>query len=71
MPPMLQHYRAMPRGETQDQQIYRWFICNNSILTDRDRADVQSVLDGWLTSWNVPADVSLAGEHASAARKRG
>jgi hypothetical protein len=60
---MLQHYRAMPRDEMQDQQVYRWFICNDSILLDRDRADVQSVIDTWVTSWNVSADVSLADEH--------
>jgi hypothetical protein len=68
---MLQHYRAIPRGETQDQQIDQWFICNDSILTDRDRADVPSVVDRWMTSWNVSADVSLADEHTIAARKCG
>jgi hypothetical protein len=58
---MLQHYRAMPRDETQGQQVYRWFICNDSILTDRDH--VQSVVDRWVTRPNVSADVRLANEH--------
>jgi hypothetical protein len=68
---MLQHCRAMPRDEAQDQRVYRWFICDDSILTDRDRADVQSVVDRWVTSWNVSADVSLADEHTIAAHKCG
>jgi hypothetical protein len=54
----------MPRDDAQDRPLHRYVIGNESPLTDRDRANVQTVVDSWLADWDATADVTLAGGHA-------
>ena len=53
----------MPRDDSHPRTEYCYFIGNDSILTERDRADVQGVVDNWISDWNALANVSLADKH--------
>lgn len=53
----------MPRDYEQGRPVYRYSIGKRFILTERDRADVQDVVDSWMANWNAVASVTLAGAH--------
>ncbi len=53
----------MPRDNEQGRPVYRYSIGKRFILTERDRADVQDVVDRWMADWNAVASVTLAGAH--------